>query len=258
MSHPATTLPRVSKSQRPVRDDDQSTDSPSLIANDVRPSWSSVAGIVILLGLCVAGPGAVLAVGHFLPEVGVKSYWFISRSSGLVAYLLITAGVLWGLVQSGGLFRRRVTPLLALGMHSFLNWLGLGMAALHGLILIGDGYININLARVLTPFLAEYRPIPVGLGIISFYLMLLLTLSFYARGYLGQRFFRILHYASFGIFLLVTAHGIFAGTDTGTIWWLYAGSLAAVAALTVLRLHSTRQVKRRRAEQPAGAPARML
>ncbi len=183
-----------------------------------------MAGIGTLLGLALLGLVAMLALSYFLPDVGAKSYWFISRSSGLVAYVLITAGVLWGLVQSGSLFRSHVSPLVVLGMHSFLSWLGLGMAALHGIILIGDGYINIDLPRVFTPFLSEYKPIPVGLGIISFYLMLLLTLSFYARSHLGQRTFRLLHYGSFAVFLMVTAHGILAGTDTGRLWWLYAVS----------------------------------
>ena len=63
-----------------------------------------MAGIGTLLGLALLGLVAMLALSYFLPDVGAKSYWFISRSSGLVAYVLITAGVLWGLVQSGGLF----------------------------------------------------------------------------------------------------------------------------------------------------------
>ena len=128
-------------------------------------------------------------------------------------------------------------------MHSFLSWLGLGMAALHGIILIGDGYINIDLPRVFTPFLSEYKPIPVGLGIISFYLMLLLTLSFYARSHLGQRTFRLLHFGSFAVFLMVTAHGILAGTDTGPIWRLYAVSMLLVAGFTMLRIRSARRVR---------------
>lgn len=197
------------------------------------------------MGLCVAGLIAILAVSYFLPDIGAKSYWFISRSSGVVAYVLITMGVLWGLMQSGSILRSQISPLVSLGMHSFLSWLGLGMAALHGIILVGDSYINIDLPRVFTPFLSEYRPIPVGLGIISFYLMLLLTLSFYARNYLGQRTFRLLHYGSFAVFLMVTVHGIYAGTDSGSLWRIYVVSLVAVATLTALRIRSTRGSKQR-------------
>ena len=199
-----------------------------------------------MIVLSLIGFGAVVAIGYYLPETAAKSYWFLSRSSGVVAYVLITVGVLWGLIQSGSLFRTRVTPLLALGMHSYLNWLGLGFAALHGIILIGDDYIKIGLTQVFTPFLSPYRPVPVGLGIIGFYLMLLLTLSFYPRSRLGQKNFRLLHYTSFAVFLMVTVHGVLAGTDSTPLWWLYSLSLTAVVVMTVMRIAGSRREPLRR------------
>ena len=207
-------------------------------------SWTVLASIGVVIALSLVGLVSILAIGYYLPAVGAKTYWFISRSSGLAAYVLITAGMLWGLVQSGDLFRTRISPLVAFGMHNFLSWLGLGFVALHGIILIGDEYINIDLPRVFTPFLAEYRPIPVGLGIISFYLLLLLTLSFYARSYMGHKSFRLLHYSSFAVFLMITLHGLFAGTDTSSLWLLYALSLVAVVAFTVLRIVRTTRTKK--------------
>lgn len=215
-----------------------------------------LAGFGAVIGLSLLGLVGVLVAGLYLPQTAAKSYWFISRSSGVVAYVLVTLGVLWGLVQSGGLFRTRFSPLLALGLHSFLNWLGLGMAALHGLILIGDGYIHIDLPRVFTPFLSDYRPLPVGLGIVSYYLMLLLSLSFYARSHLGQRAFRLLHYVSFAVFAMVTAHGIYAGSDSGSLWWMYAASVAAVAGLTVARVAATRRASRTHVRAGATTPVR--
>lgn len=195
-------------------------------------------GVIVLLSLL--GFFSVLVIGYYLPDTAEKSYWFISRSSGVVAYVLLTVGVLWGLIQSGALFRSRVAPLLSLGLHSYLNWLALGLAALHGAILVKDNYIQIDFARVVTPFLSEYRPVPVGLGIIGFYLMLLLSLSFYARSHLGQRTFRLLHYTSFAVFIMVTLHGLLAGTDSATLLWLYGASLVSVIVLTGMRVASTR------------------
>ena len=209
-------------------------------------------GVIILLSLI--GFFSVVVIGLYLPDTAQKAYWFISRSSGVIAYVLLTIGVLWGLIQSGALFRSRVAPLLSLGLHSYLNWLALGLAALHGVILIKDPFIQIDLPRVLTPFLSEYRPIPVGLGIIGFYLMLLLSLSFYARSHLGQRNFRLLHYVSFGVFIMVTLHGLLAGTDSGALVWLYMASLISVIVLTVMRFASTH---RKQKPAPRPAPHRM-
>ena len=201
--------------------------------------WTAPVTLGVLIAAAVLALAGIFAVGYYLPAVGAKTYWFISRSSGIVAYVLITLGMLWGLVQSGSLMRTYIPPLVAFGMHNFLSWLGMGFVALHALILVGDGYINIDLPRVFTPFLAEYRPIPVGLGIVSFYLMLLLTLSFYARSHLGQRTFRLLHYASFGVFVMVTAHGLWAGSDSGALLWLYILSTTAVVLVTLARVINT-------------------
>jgi methionine sulfoxide reductase heme-binding subunit len=164
----------------------------------------------------------------------------------VIAYVLLTIGVLWGLVQSGGLFRTRVAPLLAFGLHSYFSWIGLGLAALHAIVLTGDTYTRFSLAQIALPFTANYRPVQVSLGIIGFYLMLLLTLSFYGRRFIGQRTFRLFHYTSFGVFVLVTLHGVLSGTDAGALWWLYSFSLLAVVLLTTMRI-----VSKRRNRQPS-------
>ena len=107
-----------------------SQEAPSL--QDSPPPTSPrgvLAGFALVIVLSLLGFGAVALIGYYLPQTAAKSYWFVSRSSGVIAYVLVTIGVLWGLIQSGSLFRARVAPLLALGMHSFLNWLGLGLAA---------------------------------------------------------------------------------------------------------------------------------
>lgn len=58
---------------------------------------------------------------------------------------------------------------------------------LHGAILLGDSYMPFDLVQIAIPFTSAYRPVPVGLGVAGFYLMLLLSVSFYTRRYIGQR-----------------------------------------------------------------------
>lgn len=220
--------------------------------SESQPSpWASVGPLALVLLLSLVGVISVLAIGYFLPEASAKAAWFISRSSGVVAYVLITLSVLLGLVQSGNLFRAYIAPLLSLGLHSYFSWIGLGLSLLHGIVLVGNEYISFGLTQVFIPFISEYRPISVGLGIIAFYLMLLLSLSFYARSYLGQENFRTLHYTSFVAFVLVTAHGLLAGTDSVPLWWMYTGSLMAVLALTILRVAASLRAKKRVSARPA-------
>lgn len=179
----------------------------------------------------------VLSLGQTLPVTSDKAYWFISRSSGILAYLLLTLGVLWGLVQSGSILRSTIPVPLAFGLHSFLNWASLVMAAFHGLILLGDNFIKMSLADIIIPFVGPYEPTLVGLGILAFYLMLLLSLSFYVRNHIGgQRTFRLLHYASYLTFLLVTWHSLGTGTDTRALSLLYIPSISGVVLLTIWRI----------------------
>jgi predicted ferric reductase len=176
-----------------------------------------------------------------LPLTSSKAYWFISRSSGVLAYVLLTLGVMWGLVQSGSILRPTIPPPLALGLHSLLNWTSLAMAALHALILLGDNFIKLTLGDIVIPFISPYRPLVVGLGVLGIYLMFLLALSFYARRQLGQKTFRTLHYASYLTYLLVTWHSLGAGSDSHVLWPLYVLSIGAVGFLTMWRIANSRQ-----------------
>lgn len=197
-------------------------------------------GLIIILLAVVAV--AILGLSQSFPATSDKTYWFISRSSGVLAYMMLTAAVLWGLVQSGGILRPTIPPLLALGLHNFLNWGSLVMAALHGLILLGDQYIKLTLADVIVPFIAPYEPAFVGLGVLAFYLMLILSSSFYARKWLGQKTFRWLHYASYPTYLLVSLHGLGVGTDSGLLWPLYAISVGLVVLVTAWRIRNASQM----------------
>ncbi len=198
-------------------------------------------GLGIVSAFWVIGVSALVSLSHSLPLTSSKAYWFISRSSGVLAYTLLTLGVMWGLVQSGGILRPTIPPPLALGLHSLLNWTSLAMAALHAFILLGDNFIKLTLGDIVIPFISPYRPLAVGLGVLAIYLMFLLALSFYVRRQLGQKTFRTLHYASYLTYLLVTWHSLGAGSDSRLLWPLYVLSIGSVGFLTMWRIANTRQ-----------------
>jgi predicted ferric reductase len=198
-------------------------------------------GLGIVSAFWVIGVSALVSLSHSLPLTSSKAYWFISRSSGVLAYVLLTLGVMWGLVQSGSILRPTIPPPLALGLHSLLNWTSLAMAALHALILLGDNFIKLTLGDIVIPFISPYRPLAVGLGVLAIYLMFLLALSFYVRRQLGQKTFRTLHYASYLTYLLVTWHSLAASSDSRLLWPLYVLSIGSVGFLTMWRIANTRQ-----------------
>jgi hypothetical protein len=170
------------------------------------------ATLLLLLGWLLAGQSGLAAVaGRVI--AGEQSAWYLARSTGVVAYLLMSGSTTWGLLVSSKIARESVPPPLALAMHTMLSWLGLALAGLHALLLLFDHYYTYTLADVLLPFGGPYRPFWTGLGIVAFYLGLLTSASFSWRKWLGQARWRALHYLTFVAFILVTLHGLAAGSD---------------------------------------------
>jgi sulfoxide reductase heme-binding subunit YedZ len=168
---------------------------------------------------------------------GDPTFWILARTSGLVAYLLLTASILAGLVLKSRPFGRALRPALVTDLHRFLALLGLAALAVHGLALVLDRTVPISVTDLLVPGLAPYRPLWTGLGVLAAELMVLVYASFSLRARIGMRNWRRLHWATYGVFALATFHGLAAGTDSGTTWALavYGGTTGAVLAATAWR-----------------------
>jgi predicted ferric reductase len=136
-------------------------------------------------------------------------------------------------------------------LHQFTSLLGLGFAAFHGLILLGNAYVPYSLVQIVVPFGNDaYRQWWVGIGQVALYLSALVSFTFYVRKRIGNKAWRVIHALSYGLFGLALAHGVLAGTDTGNMWiadmyWLSAISLVG---LTVHRVWmSSRQAENKAA-----------
>jgi len=195
-----------------------------------------VIGIGVMLGLTM--PTALSAVAGVIVETPTKIPWLTSRVTAFLAYVAITASVVYGLLLSTKLLDAIAHRPVSFALHQDLAAVGLGLAAIHGALLTLDQTINFSIADLLVPFASPYRPIGVGIGQLAFYVVTLVTLSFYARRRIGQRTWRLIHYLTFLAFIGSTAHGILTGTDSSQPWafWTYAGSATIVVFLTVYRI----------------------
>lgn len=168
--------------------------------------------------------------------VGEKAAWFLSRSSGTVGYLTITASTLWGLLLSTKLVKDWIPPAVSLALHEWLAWTGIGLSIFHAFVLLYDSYYTYSVAHLLIPFIGPYNPLWVGVGIIALYLMLITSVTFYMRGLIGQKNWRKIHYLTFVAFVFATAHGWMAGTDATQLAWMYGVSGFSVIFLTLYRI----------------------
>jgi sulfoxide reductase heme-binding subunit YedZ len=96
--------------------------------------------------------------------------------------------------------------------------MGLAAIAIHGLALLGDGWLRPGLAGIAVPLELSYKPYFTAAGIIAGYLALLLGPSFYLRRRIGARRWRKLHRATLVVWVLAAAHTLGSGSDTGTLW----------------------------------------
>ena len=215
---------------------------------DTLPPAMALQTVVLLLVAVVVGSiaGAVAlpqwapALSDSLLGAAPKAYWYLSRASAIVAFVLLWMSIVLGLTLTNRTARIWPGGPVVFDLHQHTSLLALIVAFFHGLILMGDRYIAFTLTTVLTPFAsADYRPFWVGLGQIGFYLLGIVGLSFYARRWMGARLWRVVHYLSFGVFVLALIHGIVSGTDTSSVgvtamYWIAAGSVVFMTLHRVL------------------------
>jgi sulfoxide reductase heme-binding subunit YedZ len=219
-------------------------------SNNQEMVW--VIGMIVMLGIIALGilalaaliPGSpVLALTGKLFDVlfaasSVQALWYVTRAAGMIAYLLLWLSTAWGLAVSSKILDPLLHRFFTYDMHQFISLLALGFVALHVIVLLADKYLPFSIAQILVPFVAPYRPVWVGVGVIGFYLMLLVSVTFYIRQRIGYQMFRMIHYASFVAYLAALAHGLFAGTDSSlaTVQLMYAASALVVIFLFVYRI----------------------
>jgi len=212
--------------------------STALDTNAIAPGSLVVSAVV---GITLATGGFVIGMGATGLAAGTTSFWYLSRGTGFVAYLLLWGSVTWGLLLSTGTGRAWMRPPQLLDAHQFLSAAGAGFACFHGLVLMGDRYVSFPLRAVILPFGGSYEPLLVAFGQIAVWLSLLLIASFHVRRHIGGRLWRRLHYASFMAFWLAFAHGLLLGTEQTTAWALvvYMTTASVVIFLTFCRVLAT-------------------
>ncbi|MBI4671335.1 MAG: ferric reductase-like transmembrane domain-containing protein [Chloroflexi bacterium] len=226
------------------------------------PQALSIVELILML-LAVAGGtfAAAVVLPLWLPGLAEsllgsepKAFWYLARTTGVVAYLLLWLTIVYGLVVSNKMARLWNGGPTAVELHQFITWLAVAFGLFHALILMGDKYIKSNLTQIATPFAyAGYEPFWVGLGQVAFYLTLIVAASVYVRKWMGYRAWRTLHYLSFVIYFLLTLHGFFSGTDTKASPVLAMYTLTSVVAYFLLIVRILNAVRTARPTHNAAA-----
>jgi sulfoxide reductase heme-binding subunit YedZ len=171
-------------------------------------------------------------VGALATATGPHLFWITSRAAGIAALLLSSLSVCIGLLMGGRALKGRQPDLRV--THEALSLATLAALAVHGLSLLGDGYLHPSLGDVAVPFLGGYKTLWTSTGIVAFWTAVVLGLSFYARKWIGPQRWRRLHRFTALAWLLGIVHALGEGTDAGQAWFLAMSATVVVPALALL------------------------
>lgn len=141
-------------------------------------------------------------------------WWYVARSSGVVALVLLVLTVVWGVLLATRAMKPHDRPAWLLDLHRWLGGTALVMTGFHMLGLYVDGYIDYGFTELLVPGASEYRPLAVAVGVLSFYVMVAIQATSYLRRRLSRRVWRGIHLLSYGLVWSAAIHAGMAGTDT--------------------------------------------
>jgi len=171
--------------------------------------------------------------------------WYVARSSGIVAYLLLSSSVVLGALMAGR--AKFAWPRFAVEeVHRFLALLAGVFIVVHGSALLLDTVVPISLKQELVPFSSPYRPFAVALGVLAAELMAAVGITNLFRSRLPRKVWRRAHYLTLAVWGLATVHGFLAGTDRLDPWFAgVAVATVASVAMVVFTRFSPRRFSRR-------------
>jgi hypothetical protein len=164
--------------------------------------------------------------------------WYVVRSSGFVAFALLWWVMFTGLAIRTPILKKIIEPVYSMSMHRWVSVQVIFFAMIHGAGLMFDKFMQFSFAEVFVPFVSDFKPELVALGIFGFYLMIILTLTSYFRNHLSFGVWRFVHYFNIVLYAIVMAHALLLGTDlqSGLVRDIFLGANLLLAVLIAINI----------------------
>ncbi len=173
---------------------------------------------------------------------GPTALWYTARSTGYVSLLMLTAILVLGIVTAMRWDSRDWPRFLSQAVHRNLSLLVLVFLGIHIVTSVVDPFAGIAVLNAVLPFTGSYRPLWMGLGVLSMELLVALTITSLLRQRIGFAAWRFIHWAAYACWPLAVLHTLGTGSDVRSGWAvaLSLGCLAAVVMALARRLISSR------------------
>ncbi len=163
-----------------------------------------------------------------------RALWYLTRATGLVALVALTATLVMGVVASVGWTTERWPRFVSQAVHRNLSLFCVGLVAVHVVTTVSDGYVPIGLTDAFVPFISPYRPVWVGLGALGFDLLLVVLVTSALRHRVGFTSWRYIHWTAYACWPIAMFHSLGSGSDARLPLALAVDSLCAAALLAAV------------------------
>ena len=173
---------------------------------------------------------------------GPTVLWYTARSTGYVSLLMLTAILVLGIITAMRWDSRDWPRFLSQALHRNLSLLVLVFLGIHIVTSVVDPFAGIAILNTVLPFTGSYRPVWMGLGVLSMELLVALAITSLLRQRIGFALWRFIHWAAYACWPLALLHTLGTGSDVRSPWALIVslGCVAAVVLAIAWRLTSNR------------------
>jgi predicted ferric reductase len=169
-----------------------------------------------------------------LAAAGPSAYWYLTRSTGAVALVLLTAAVALGVADVRRLSTPRWPRFVLDSLHRNVSLLAMVFLALHILTSVLDSFAHISLLDAVVPFAGSYRPFWLGLGAVAFDLLLAVTITSLLRARIGYPSWRTIHWLTYASWPIALLHGLGTGSDVKSAWLLILSIVCLIVVLAAV------------------------
>jgi sulfoxide reductase heme-binding subunit YedZ len=183
-----------------------------------------------------------------MAAAGGSTYWYLTRSTGAMALLLLTLAIALGVVDVKRWSTPRWPRFVVDSVHRNVSLLAMVFLVLHILTSVLDSFTSIPLIDAFVPFVGSYRPFWLGLGAVAFDLLLAVTITSLLRQRIGYASWRAIHWLTYASWPIALLHGLGTGSDVKSTWLLALSlvCVAIVAGAVLARVLTEREHERAR------------
>jgi predicted ferric reductase len=169
-----------------------------------------------------------------LATTGPSAYWYLTRSTGAVALLLLTLAVALGVIDVKRWSTARWPRFVIDALHRNMALLALVFLVLHILTSVLDSFASISIVDAFVPFAGSYRPFWLGLGAVAFDLIVAVIVTSLLRARMGFATWRAVHWLTYASWPVALLHGLGTGSDASSTWLLALSVVCMMAVLSAV------------------------